>query len=235
MLIYITNFTNNVSGEYLYDEDEITGFESMTLANINGLPPKTRFESEYDMAMESVDSSRFLTLVIDIAATVVFLSWVSLQVRWRVYPSDYAIKLTNISREYKGDIEKDIKRYFEPKYGKIHEVAVVKETGDILKYQMQLYKVTQKLGDVKAKNEYLGQDSSTELRKYIKKESKLNDLLTREIKRIDSKKMEIGGAHIKEVYVIFEMPIDKNKLLQNPLEINDFIEKAKNPKKRRFM
>lgn len=207
----------------------------MTLANINGLPPKIRFESEYDMAMESVDSSRFLTLIIDIAATVVFLAWVTLQVRWRVYPSDYAIKLTNINREYRGDIEKDIKRHFEQKYGKIHEIAVVKETGDILKYQMQLYKVTQKIGDTKAKDDYLGQDSSSELRKYIKKESRLNDLLTREIKRIDSKKMEIGRAYIKEVYVIFEMPIDKNKLLQNTLELSDFIEKVKNPKKRRFM
>lgn len=207
----------------------------MTLANVNGLPVKARFKVERDEGMEDVADSRFLTLVIDLIATLLFIGLITLQIKWRVYPSDYAVKLTNINKEYKGDIEKDIRKYFEPKYGKIHEVAVIKETGDILKYQMELHRITEMIGDLKARNEHLGKSSSKKLLRAHTLESKLNDKLSKEIKRVDQAKLEIGGANIKEVYVIFEKPVDKNKLIQNPIEVSEFIDKAKDPKKKRFM
>ena len=59
-------------------------------------------------------------------------------------------------------------------------------------------------------------------------ESKINSLLSNEIKRIDQLKIEIGISDIKEIYIIFEMPTDKNKLMMNLSEISDFLEKIKN-------
>jgi len=233
--IYLTNFTNNAVGEFLESEDGITGFEYLTLANINGLPRMLRFELELDEAMEDVSSSRFLTLIIDFTATLVFIGVVTLNSRWRIFSSDFAVKLTNLNKDYKGDIEKEIKNKFEAKYGKIHEVAVINNTGNILRLQMQLGHVHELIGDTKVKNEYLGMESSQELLKLHKRESSLNEKLANEIKYIDSLKLEIGGTSIREVYIIFEMPAFKNKLIQNPVEISDFIDKVKNPSKKRFM
>jgi hypothetical protein len=190
--IYLTNFTNNCIGEYLESEDGITGFEFMTLANINGLPPMVRFESERDAGMDDVSSSRFLTVIVDFISTLIFIGIITLRVRWRIFPSDFAVKLTNIRRDYNGEIEKEIKTKFEPKYGKIHEIAVIKDAGDILHLQMKLNQITIKIGDAKAKNNFLGQDSSKELFKLYKQESAINEQLAREIKKVDDRKLEVG-------------------------------------------
>lgn len=233
--IYLSNFSNNISGSYLEKDDKLTGFEVLTLANINGLEPKSRFESERNNGMDSVASSRFLTLLIDLTATLVFIGLVTIRMRWRVYPSDYAVKLVNINKEYKGDIEKDIRKHFGDKYGQIHEVSVIKDTGDILKYQMELSRISRTIGDLKARNSLKGVENSTKLNKCVKLENNLKDKLKNETLKIDKQKIEIGGAYIKEVYIIFEMPLHKKQLLESQLEIGEFITQAKAPKKKRFM
>jgi hypothetical protein len=63
----------------------------------------------------------------------------------------------------------------------------------------------------------------------------LKDKLKSETMKIDKHRLEIGGAYIKEVYVIFEMPLHKKQLLESQLEIGEFISLAKEPKKKRFM
>jgi hypothetical protein len=233
--IYLSNFSNNVSGSYLASGDKLTGFEMMTLANINGLEGKLRFETERDDGMESVASSRFLTLIIDFTATLVLIGLITLRVRWRVYTSDYAIKLVNIDKEYRGNIEIDIRKHFGAKYGQVHEVTVIKDTGDILKYQMEVSRMSRKVGDLKAKNLIKGVENSRKLTGCLKLENNLKDKLNLEKQRIDGQKLEIGGAFTKEIYVIFEMPLHKKLLLENTIEIGEFISKAKDPKKRRFM
>lgn len=159
-MIYSTCLANNASGGYLEKEDKLTGFETLSLANISGLLPMERFDSTKDQQMESVDASRFFTVLMDLAATLVFMGIIILRIRWRIYPSDYAVKLTNISKDFKGDIEKEIRSKLESKFGRIHEIAVVKDTGEILSYQLQLHRVTNEIGDIKAKNEILGVNSS---------------------------------------------------------------------------
>ena len=83
--------------------------------------------------MDNVNSSRFLTLAVDLIAIMVFMGMITMRIQWRIYPNDYAVKLININPNYEGDIEKDIHKAFDAKFGKIHEVAVIKDTGDVLK------------------------------------------------------------------------------------------------------
>lgn len=59
--MYVTNFGSNTSGEYLISNDEITGFEEFSIANINGLATMARFEIEEKNGMDQVESSKFLT------------------------------------------------------------------------------------------------------------------------------------------------------------------------------
>ena len=185
--------------------------------------------------MENVDVSRLVTISIDFVASLIFIGIITLRIKWRIFPSDYAVKLTNISKDFNGDIESEIKRLFEEKFGKIHEIAVLKETGDILAYQMQLHKVTERIGEIKARNEILGVQDPKRLLKASKQESKINLKLSNEISRIDKSKIEIGKSYIKEIYIIFEMPIDKNKLINGIAEINDFVEKVKGNKSKKFL
>lgn len=225
---YLTNFGNNTSGEYLESMDKLTGFESMTLANINGLPVKSRFTIEKDNGMDNANSSKLITTAIDFAATLLFIGLVTLRMRWRVFASDYAVKLVNIKKDYKGDIEKDIKKCFDDKFGKVHEVAIIKDTGDILRNQMILSKLSRQVGDLKHKNQIIGVQNSNKLIKTIKKE---------EIQKHKLENLVIGNgaAPIKEIYVIFEMPIHKNKWIQNSIEMGEFISKTKDPQKKRFL
>jgi hypothetical protein len=69
---------------------------------------------------------------------------------------------------------------------------VIKDAGDILHLQMKLNQITIKIGDAKAKNNFLGQDSSKELFKLYKQESAINEQLAREIKKVDDRKLEVG-------------------------------------------
>jgi hypothetical protein len=61
--------------------------------------------------------------------------------------------LVNISKKYKGDISAEIKKVFDKKFGKIHEVAIIKGTGDILANQMKVSQTRRKIGDFKARNQ----------------------------------------------------------------------------------
>ena len=189
-----------------------------------------------DDQMTTMDTTRLVTILIDFISSLIFIGIITLRIKWRIFPSDYAVKLTNISKEFKGDIEADIRKLFEEKFGKIHEIAVIKETGEILSYQMQLHRVSEMVGDIKAKNEILGKQDSKTLIKIYKSESNINAKLSKEIGKIDKTKMEIGKSTIKEIYIIFEMPIDKNKLINGIKEINDDVEVFKeNKKSKKFL
>ena len=60
--------------------------------------------------------------------------------------------------------------------------------------------------------------------------------LSKEIGIIDKTKMEIGKSTIKEIYIIFLMPIDKNKLINRIKEINDNVEIfIENKKSKKFL
>ena len=213
-LIYCVNLSHNITSSYLYEEDRITGLEKTSLANIDGLPFKARFKTERDEGIENVESSRALTAIMDFIATIMILGMVMLRMRWRVYPSDYAVKVHKIDSGYNGDIEKDISHIFDNKFGRVHEVAVVKGTGDYLKYQMKISHITERIGDYRAKEEICGAGSSKPINRLSKAESKFNERLS----KLREKFQTIGHEKIpiKEVYVIFEKPEDKKKALEIP-------------------
>ena len=74
------------------------------------------------------------------------------------------------------------------------------------------------------------------LLKAYNQESKVNLLLSNEIKKMEQIRMEIEKTEIKEIYVIFEMPIEKNKLIENIQQINNFVDKLKyQNKSKRFL
>lgn len=226
--MYLTNLGNNTSGEYLSSNDELTGFESMTLANINGLQTKARFAIEEQNGMDEVDSSKYLTFTIDFLASLMFLGLITLRTRWRIFASDYTVKLVNINKEYKGDISSEIKKVFDTKFGKIHEVAIIKDTGDILANQMKVSQTRRKIGDLKARNLILGVNDSKKLTKYTNREAKQKSKLENMI-------IGSGQASIKEIYVTFELPEHKKKCIENSIEIGEFITKVKDPSKKKFM
>ena len=74
------------------------------------------------------------------------------------------------------------------------------------------------------------------LLKAYNQESKVNLLLSNEIKKMEQIRMEIEKTEIKEIYVIFEMPIEKNKLIENIQQIKNFVDKSKyQNKSKRFL
>lgn len=178
--------------------------------------------------MEDAESSKLLTFMIDFIATVVFIGLISVRMRMRVFAGDYAVKLVNIRKGYKGDIKKDIEKWFDSKYGKVHEVSIVKDTGDILKKQMILSQISRKVGDLKMRNEIIGAQTSKKLLKCLKKEEFWK-------KKLEDWVIKNFGTEIKEIYVIFEMPIHKKKLIENTIEIGGFISSAKDPQKKKFL
>ena len=158
--VYSVNLAANISGGYLSIEDSLFGFEKTTLSNILGLYPMTRFELEKDDCMNNVDDLRLTTLIIDFVWSLIFIGIITLRTKWRIYPSDYAVKLINISKDINKNYETDIHKLFEEKIGKIHEITTIRETGEILNYQLKLLKITEKIGDIKAKDQILGKNES---------------------------------------------------------------------------
>ena len=100
---------------------------------------------------------------------------------------------------------------------------------------MELSRISRTIGDLKARNALKGLEGSSKLNKCVKQENNLKDKLKRETMKLDKQKLEIGGAYIKEVYVIFEMPLNKKQLIESQLEAGEFISKVKDPKRKRFM
>lgn len=195
-------------------EDKLTGIETTTLANVNGMYPATTSSDQRDNGMEEVNASRLVICVFDYIASLFFLGMVVLRIRWKIFPSDYAVKVTNIDKNYKGDLEKDLSRILDSKFGRVHEVAVIKDTGDILHYQMELLKVAERIGDLKAKHEVCGVSSTSLINKLSNKESKLNEALSGLKKSLH--KQHNNLVPVKEAYVIFEKPINKNQALSLP-------------------
>ncbi|CAI2381386.1 unnamed protein product [Moneuplotes crassus] len=226
--MYITNFGSNTSGEYLTSNDEITGFEEFSIANINGLETMARFEIEKQNGMDQVESSKFLTCSIDVLACCIFLGIITLRARMRIFARDYTVKLANISTDYNGDLEKEIKKVFDNKFGKVHEVAIIKDTGDILKNQIKLSKISRKVGDLKARNLILGVKGSSKLTRFTNIEAKQKAKLERLV-------LNSSTAANKEVYVTFELPEHKKKCIEDTIEIGEFITKVRGPSKKRFI
>ncbi|CAI2380575.1 unnamed protein product [Moneuplotes crassus] len=226
--MYLTNFGSNVSGEYLLSNDEFTGFEELSIANINGFEAMSRFDIEKENGMDQVESSKFLTGAIDFFASLMLLGMITLRERMRIFASDYSVKLVNISKDYKGDIESEIKKIFDSKFGKVHAVAVIKDTGDILCNQIKMSKISRKVGDLKARNMILGVEESKKLTKFINMETKQKAKLERLI-------VSGGATSIKEVYVTFELPEHKKKCIEDSIEIGEFITKVRDPSKKKFI
>ena len=158
--VYSVNLASNISGSYLKSEDSLFGFEKTTLANILGLYPMVRFDLEKNDQMENVDTSRLSTILIDFVWSLIFIGIITLRTKWRIYPSDYAVKLVNITKDTNHCLISDIQKLFEEKFGKIHEIAVIRESGEMLNYQLKLLEITESIGDLKAKNEILGINDS---------------------------------------------------------------------------
>ena len=89
--------------------------------------------------MTTIDLSRLVTILIDYVSSFVFIWIITSRIKWCIFPFNYVVKLTNISKEFKEDNVSDIRKLFEEKYGKYHEITEIKEIGDILYYQIQFF------------------------------------------------------------------------------------------------
>ena len=63
------------------------------------------------------------------------------------------MQVTKIDTDYTGDFEKDLEKALDTRFGRVHEISVLRDTGNILNHQMSLIKVMEKIGDTKSKNE----------------------------------------------------------------------------------
>lgn len=206
----------NATSDWYDSKDIKFGLERTTLGNIDGMDYQSEGSYSSAIGKDNADMGMQMTLGVDLTITLFLIMFTlyqiyifKLELRAKYAPisvRDYAVRVSGIPKNCEKGVEREIQKQF-IRFGKIVEIVPVRNYTKALQLEMDIKKVAEKIGDRKAKDSILGQNSQRKINNLISQEQKLN-----------TKQKQIYNEAVvekvpQEVIVVFETVQNRNSCL----------------------
>lgn len=231
-LLQLCSLVYIYSCEWYSDKDIKFGYEEYFLGNIDGVAYLSQGDYATEIGQDNANTSRDVVLGVDMVSTIFFVAFLVYQVYISktelrnkhdlISIRDYAVRISSIGKGCPTGIEREIQKQF-IRFGKIVEIIPVKNFKRVLKYELEIRQVGEKIGDRKAKDSIRGTSN----------QGKLNELINQERKLIEAQKRaytDLGKDIIpNEVIVVFDTVASRNDCLNAYSKFNHWYSCRKVP------
>ena len=211
----------NYMGDQLTSTDQKTVFDASTIANQDGIKLNTTSKADADRYRDSQKKYEYLTVYFDVAMCAVFIVLVY---AFRIYnwssekkskqqnlsPANYAVQIFGLPNVMERDAEKELKEFFETRFGKVKECALAREFNDSLALYRNMTELTKEIRKEELRCQIAGKPSSVELEELNGKKKEALEFLSKALPNID----DLESLPINRAFVIFDSLEDKRKCMR---------------------